>query len=104
MKLILDTEERNVAGPRVKAARLENNMTQKELSIKLETLAVYIDRASISKLEQQKRIITDIELLALSQVLNVSVNWLLGTKEWFVLIKNIISLALAFVNSVMFLW
>lgn len=104
MKLILDTEERNIAGPRVKAARLENNMTQKELSIKLETLAVYIDRASISKLEQQKRIITDIELLALSQVLNVSVNWLLGIEKWLVLIKNIISSTLAFVNSVISLW
>jgi transcriptional regulator with XRE-family HTH domain len=78
MKLILDSEERNVAGSRVKIARLKNNMTQQELSVKLETLAVYVDRASISKLEQKKRIITDIELVALSQVLNVSVNWLLG--------------------------
>jgi transcriptional regulator with XRE-family HTH domain len=78
MKLILDSEERNVAGSRVKIARLKNNMTQQELSVKLETLAVYVDRASISKLEQKKRIITDIELVALSQVLKVSVNWLLG--------------------------
>lgn len=81
MKLVLDSEERNIAGPRIKIARIENNLTQKELSAKLETLAVYIDRASISKLEQQKRIITDIELKALSQVLNVSVNWLLGIEE-----------------------
>ncbi|WP_313755778.1 helix-turn-helix transcriptional regulator [Tissierella sp.] len=78
MKLVLDSKERNIAGFRVKAARLQNKMTQKELSVKLETLAIYIDRASISKLEQQKRIITDIELIGLSQVLNVSVTWLLG--------------------------
>ncbi|SDZ00594.1 Helix-turn-helix domain-containing protein [Proteiniborus ethanoligenes] len=78
MKLILDSEERNIAGSRIKIARLKNNMTQQELSVKLETLAVYVDRASISKLEQKKRIITDIELVALSQVLNVSVSWLLG--------------------------
>lgn len=81
MKLILDTKERNIAGPRIKTARLKNNMTQNELSIKLETLAVYIDRASISKIEQQKRIITDIELSALSQILNVSVNWLLEVNK-----------------------
>lgn len=81
MKLILDTEKRNIAGPRIKTARLENNMTQQELSIKLETLAIYIDRASISKLEQQKRIITDLELVALSKVLNVSIDWLLGFKK-----------------------
>lgn len=60
MKLILDSEERNIAGSRVKIARLKNNMTQQELAAKLETLAVYIDRASISKIEQRKRIITDI--------------------------------------------
>jgi transcriptional regulator with XRE-family HTH domain len=78
MKLILDSEERNIAGSRVKIARLRNSLTQQQLSAKLETLAVYIDRASISKIEQQKRIVTDIELVALSQVLNVSVNWLLG--------------------------
>jgi len=81
MKLILDSEERNIAGSRVKIARLKNNPTQQELSAKLETLAVYVDRASISKIEQRKRIITDIELLALSQVLNVSVNWLLGLEK-----------------------
>ena len=78
MKLILDSEERNIAGSRVKVARLKNNMTQQELSAKLETLAVYVDRASISKIEQKKRIIIDIELVALSEILNVSINWLLG--------------------------
>ncbi|HAZ38175.1 MAG TPA: XRE family transcriptional regulator [Clostridiaceae bacterium] len=78
MKLILDSKKRNIVGSRVKIARLKNNMTQQELSAKLETLAVYIDRASISKLEQHKRITTDIELVALSRVLNVNVNWLLG--------------------------
>ncbi|RBP36555.1 helix-turn-helix domain-containing protein [Garciella nitratireducens] len=81
MKLILDSKKRNISGSRIKIARLKNKMTQRELSIKLETLAVYIDRASISKIEQHKRIITDIELLALSKVLDVSVNWLLGLEE-----------------------
>ncbi|WFA08021.1 helix-turn-helix transcriptional regulator [Tissierella sp. Yu-01] len=78
MKLILDSKERNMAGSRVRIARLKNNFTQQELSAKLETLAVYVDRASISKIEHQKRIITDIELAALSRVLKVSVDWLLG--------------------------
>lgn len=78
MKLVLDSNERNIAGTNVKIARLKNKMTQQELAIKLETLAVYIDRASISKIEKQKRIITDFELVALSKILNVSVNWLLS--------------------------
>ncbi len=81
MKLILDTEDRNAIGYQIKSARLGCKMTQKDLSAKLETLAVYIDRASISKLEQKKRIVTDIEILALSKVLNVSIPWLFGLEK-----------------------
>lgn len=81
VKIILDSKERNVAGTRVKIARLEKKLTQQELSAKLETLAVYIDRASISKIEQRKRILTDIELIAIAKVLDVSINWLLGQDE-----------------------
>lgn len=78
MKLILDSDIRNIIGPRLKTARLNCNLTQQQLSAKLETMAVYIDRASISKIEQQKRIVTDFELLALCQILKVNPNWLLG--------------------------
>ncbi len=78
MKIVLDSEDRNIIGYQIKSARLSCKMTQKELSAKLETLAVYIDRASISKLEQKKRIVTDVEVLALSKILNVSIPWLFG--------------------------
>lgn len=81
VKIIIDSKERNVAGTRVKIARLEKKLTQQELSAKLETLAVYIDRASISKIEQRKRILTDIELIAIAKVLDVSIDWLLGQDE-----------------------
>lgn len=78
MKLILDSEERNIIGPKLRTARLKNNLTQQELSAKLETLAVYVDRASISKIENQKRIVTDFELVAFSKILKVNVYWLLS--------------------------
>lgn len=65
MKLVLDNDNRNIIGPRLKVARLKSNLTQQQLSARLETMAVYIDRASISKIEQQRRIVTDFELLAL---------------------------------------
>ena len=76
MIIILDTNERNLIGPYLKALRIKSNLTQEELSVKLETHAVYINRSSISKLENQKRIVTDIEISALAQVLNVNVNQL----------------------------
>jgi transcriptional regulator with XRE-family HTH domain len=81
MKLVLDNDNRNIIGPRLKTSRLKNNLTQQQLSAKLETMAVYIDRASISKIEQQRRIVTDYELLALCEVLKVSPDWLLGLEK-----------------------
>jgi len=81
MKLVLDEGKLNISGPRIKKARLDNRLSQQLLAEKLETLAVYIDRSSISKIENQKRIVTDIELTALSQILNVSIDWLLGLER-----------------------
>ena len=78
MKLTKLGTKRNIIGPRVKIARHNKNLTQQQLMVKLETMAVYIDRASISKIEQQKRTVTDYELVALSEVLGVKVEWLLG--------------------------
>ncbi|AOT71911.1 helix-turn-helix domain-containing protein [Geosporobacter ferrireducens] len=81
MKIIIDSKNKNMIGPQVKKARVKNSLTQEQLSVRLETMAIYIDRASISKLEQQKRIVTDYELIALSKILKVSVSWLLGIEE-----------------------
>lgn len=81
MKLVIDSINKNLIGPRLREARTKKGLTQKDLSEKLETHAIYIDRASISKIEKQKRIVTDLELVALSKILNVSVNWLLGITE-----------------------
>ncbi len=81
MRIIIDSKNKNMIGPQVKKARVKNNLTQEQLSVRLETMAIYIDRASISKLEQQKRIVTDYELMALSKILKVSVSWLLGIEE-----------------------
>ncbi|MBB6215096.1 transcriptional regulator with XRE-family HTH domain [Anaerosolibacter carboniphilus] len=81
MKLITEGDTKNIIGPRLKTARQKNKLTQQQLSIKLETMAIYIDRASISKIELQKRIVTDYELFAFSQLLNVSVHWLLGIEN-----------------------
>mgnify|MGYP004511969245 CR=1 FL=1 len=49
--------------------RLEKGLSQQQLSDKLETLAIYICRGSISRIEDGSRTITDIELMGLSQIL-----------------------------------
>ncbi len=69
MARIIDKKEKNMVGRKVKELRKEKNMSQQELSAKLETLAIYICRGSISRIEDQSRTVTDLELYGLSQVL-----------------------------------
>lgn len=56
-------------------------MKQVELLARLQTRGIEISIPALSLLERQKRPVTDIELAALSDVLGVSVDWLLGRTE-----------------------
>ena len=58
----------------MKKIKKTKKMSQQELSNKLETLAIYICRGSISRIEDKSRTVTDIELYGLSKVLGVSID------------------------------
>lgn len=74
----LELGDKNVVGARVTAARKAKGMKQVELLAKLQTAGVDISVPALSLLEGQKRPVSDIELSALADALNVSVDWLLG--------------------------
>ena len=74
MARIIDGSNMNLVGKRVRELRLAKKMSQQTLSDKLETLAIYICRGSISRIEDMQRTVTDIELYGLAEVLGVSVN------------------------------
>ena len=78
MKRIIDSEQQNIIGNRVKEARIRAGLSQRQLSEKMELLAVYTCRGSISRIENGQRAITDIEIDALSKVLDVSLDYLFG--------------------------
>ncbi|MCL2547118.1 MAG: helix-turn-helix domain-containing protein [Oscillospiraceae bacterium] len=78
MSRIIDGNRNNITGERIKNARVKMRLSQKKLSEKLELEAVYICRGSISRVESGERTVTDIELDAISKVLNVSLNDLFG--------------------------
>ncbi len=63
----------NITGKKIKYYRKMRRMSQQQLSDKLETLAVYICRGSISRIEDGSRTVTDIELQGLSQILQIPV-------------------------------
>ena len=74
----LELGNRNIVGKRVTEARQAQDMKQGELLAKLQLAGIDMSVPALSLLEGQKRPVTDIELNALADILNVSVNWLLG--------------------------
>ncbi|MBQ6819611.1 MAG: XRE family transcriptional regulator [Clostridia bacterium] len=68
----------NMVGKRVEDKRKDLGMKQKDLLAQLQVRGVDLNSSGLSKLEGQLRKVSDFELVALSQVLNVSVLWLLG--------------------------
>jgi len=78
MARIIDGDRRNITGKRIKKARQKAGLSQKGLSEVLETQAVYVCRGSVSRIESGERIVTDIEVDAISKVLNVTLDYLFG--------------------------
>ena len=66
-------QHQNVVGDKIKRFRLEQNLSQQELSDRLETYAIYICRGSISRIESHERTVTDFELRAMAKILRVPI-------------------------------
>lgn len=73
MPRIIEGTSMNITGEKIKYYRKMRKLSQQQLSDKLETLAVYICRGSISRIEDGSRTITDIELYGLSEILQVPI-------------------------------
>ena len=81
MARLIEGNCNNKTGIYIKDARQKAKLSQRQLSEKLETEAVYVCRGSISRIESGERTVTDIELDAISKVLNVSLDYLFGRSE-----------------------
>lgn len=77
----LELGDRNLIGSRVTKARLEQGMKQIDLPAKLQLAGIDMSVPALSLLEGQKRPVSDIELNALADILNVSIDWLLGRQN-----------------------
>ena len=64
----------NMVGENVRTFRMAKNMSQQTLSNKLEMMAIYICRGSISRIEDKQRTVTDIELYGIAKVLGVAIS------------------------------
>ncbi|MCR4936117.1 MAG: helix-turn-helix domain-containing protein [Oscillospiraceae bacterium] len=73
MARIIDGNAQNMVGSKVRKLRLARKMSQQTLSDRLETLAIYVCRGSVSRIEDGQRTVTDMELYGLAKVLGVSI-------------------------------
>lgn len=73
--------DRNLVGARVEKRRKEINMKQVELLAGLRERGIEFNASGLSKLEGQIRSVNDYELIALSEILGVSIEWLLGLEK-----------------------
>lgn len=81
MARIIDGGDMNLIGDNVKKFRGIRKMSQQSLSNKLELMGVYVCRGSVSRIEDKSRTVTDIELSAIAEALEVSVLDLLDKKN-----------------------
>ena len=70
--------DKNIIGSRVEGQRKTLGMKQKDLLAQLQIKGIELNASGLSKLEGQLRGVQDYELKAIAEVLDVSVNWLLG--------------------------
>ena len=81
MARIIEGKKKNIIGSKLKELRIKKGLTQQQLSNKLETMAIYICRGSISRIEEKQRTVTDIELYGLSKILDVSIESLFEKRD-----------------------
>jgi len=74
------TNPKNISGRRIAAARKQKSprLTQHDLSAFLLQNRTNMNRATIAKIEIGLRGVLDYELLAISKILDVSLDWLLS--------------------------
>ncbi len=64
--------KRNLIAERLVQLRKENNLSQRGLASRLQLIGIDMDKNVITRIETNKRYVTDIELCAIAKVFNVS--------------------------------
>lgn len=63
-------KKNNICGRNIAVFRKDLKISQRELADRLQLVGLDIDKNAIQRIEAGKRFVTDIELIALSNVLN----------------------------------
>lgn len=72
MKIYWQGEGKNIIGPKVRALRLEQGMTQRDLASRLQLAGWDFTDLMILRIEKRTRFVPDYEIKALANVLKVA--------------------------------
>ena len=82
MKQRINSDDKNLIGERLKLLRQNKNLSQRGLARELQLIGIDMDKNIITRIETNKRYVTDFELQALKQIFNVSYDYLIdGNKD-----------------------
>lgn len=81
MRKICYYDSKNIIAENLKELREKRKLSQADLAAKLQTMNVNIDQQMISKIENNKRQVTDYELACICKCLSVTPNDLLNFSE-----------------------
>ncbi len=81
MKQRTDANGKNIIGERLKQLRNAAGLSQRDLARELQLLGIDMDKNVITRIETNKRYVTDFEIQALKQLFNVSYDYLIDGKE-----------------------
>ena len=81
MKKICFYDNKNIIFDKLKELRVKKKLSQSDLAAKLQTMNVNVDQQMISKIEMNKRQVTDYELACICKCLNVTPNEILNFGE-----------------------
>ncbi len=70
---------KNLCGEHIRKLRLEANMTIAELSEKMAMYDLIVDEAEIERMENRNSEVSDLEVVALSQIFSISPDSLICT-------------------------
>ena len=77
MKQRTNANGKNLIGERLKELRSRDNLSQRDLARELQLVGIDMDKNVITRIETNKRYVTDFELQALKQIFNVSYDYLI---------------------------
>ncbi len=81
MKQRTTSNGKNLIGERLRLLRTTAKLSQRDLANRLQLIGIDMDKNVITRIETNKRYVTDFELQALKEIFNVSYDYLIDGIE-----------------------